>query len=91
MKISIDIDATPEEARRFFGLPDVGPMQDALLSEMTERMRTSLANMEPEALWSQWMPGAAGASQGIESVRQFWEQAMHTSFSGAKSRQSGSD
>jgi len=91
MKISIDIDATPEEARRFFGLPDVGPMQDALLSEMTERMRTSLANMEPEALWSQWMPGAAGASQGIESVRQFWEQAMQTSFSGAKSRQPGSD
>ena len=30
MKITIDFDATPDEARRFFGLPDIAPMQEAL-------------------------------------------------------------
>ncbi len=29
MKITVDIDCTPEEARAFFGLPNVQPMQDA--------------------------------------------------------------
>src|SRR5437868_1199614 len=27
MKVNVQIDCTPEEARAFFGLPDLGPMQ----------------------------------------------------------------
>ena len=34
MKVHIDIDCTPEEARVFFGLPDVQPMQEAVMNEM---------------------------------------------------------
>ena len=34
MKVNIEIDCTPLEARQFFGLPDVQPMQAALLAEM---------------------------------------------------------
>ena len=34
MKITVDIDCTPEEARHFFGLPDVKPMQDALMQQI---------------------------------------------------------
>ena len=30
MKITVNVDCTPDEARHFFGLPDVKPMQDAL-------------------------------------------------------------
>jgi len=73
MKITIDFDATPDEARRFFGLPDIAPMQEALVAEMTERMRANLNAMDPETLWKQWMP--AGAS-GADAMRSFWEQAM---------------
>ncbi len=91
MKISIDIDVTPEEARRFFGLPDVGPMHDALISDVTERMRTNLARMEPEALWGQWMSGALGANQGVEAMRQFWEQAMRTGLSGSNPKKTTSE
>ena len=29
MKVTIDIDCTPEEARRFMGLPDLTPVHDA--------------------------------------------------------------
>ena len=27
MKVNIEVDCTPDEARRFLGLPDVAPMQ----------------------------------------------------------------
>ena len=47
MKISIDIDCTPEEARAFLGLPDVKPMQDRLMADLQERMAASLRAMEP--------------------------------------------
>ena len=42
MKINIDIDCTSEEARTFLGLPDVKPLQEAMLVELEERMRANL-------------------------------------------------
>ena len=50
MKISIDIDCTPDEARRFLGLPDVAPVQQAMMDEIQRRMVAGLEKMEPEAL-----------------------------------------
>ena len=43
MKISVDVDCTPDELRGFFGLPDVKPMQEQLLKEVEERMRAAEA------------------------------------------------
>ena len=34
MKIKIDVDCTPQEARAFLGLPDVAPMQKAMMVNM---------------------------------------------------------
>ena len=34
MKFTIEIDCTPEEARHFFGLPEVKPMQDAAMAKL---------------------------------------------------------
>ncbi|MDU1669419.1 MAG: DUF6489 family protein, partial [Bradyrhizobium sp.] len=31
MKVNIEIDCTPLEARQLFGLPDLGPMQAAVM------------------------------------------------------------
>ncbi|MDZ4735977.1 MAG: DUF6489 family protein, partial [Rhodospirillaceae bacterium] len=39
MKVTIDIDCTPEEARAFMGLPDVAPLQARMLAEIEARMR----------------------------------------------------
>src|SRR5690606_12085695 len=58
MKISIDIDCTPQEARSFLGLPDVAPMQEALMQEMQSRMLKALDSMEPEALLKNWLPAS---------------------------------
>ena len=56
MKITFDIDCTPEEARVFLGLPDVRPMQDALMAEVGERMSANLRAMEPAEMMKLWLP-----------------------------------
>jgi hypothetical protein len=59
MKVKIDIDCTPEEARTFFGLPDLGPLQQEMLAIMQERMKSTMEAMDPEAIMKAWMPGGA--------------------------------
>lgn len=34
MKVTVDIDCTPEEARRFMGLPDLSPVHEAYVQQM---------------------------------------------------------
>lgn len=36
MKVTVDDDCTPEEARRFLGLADLGPVHDAYVEKMKE-------------------------------------------------------
>ncbi len=72
MKIKIDVDCTPEEARAFLGLPDVAPMQRALMEEIGERMSAGLDAMDPETLVKTWMPLGL---QGLEQAQKmFWSQ-----------------
>ncbi|HMN72882.1 MAG TPA: DUF6489 family protein [Rhodoblastus sp.] len=56
MKVTIDIDCTPLEARQFFGLPDVQPMQAAVMDAMEKRMMKEMDNFTPEKLFETWMP-----------------------------------
>ena len=75
MKIKIDVDCTPEEARTFLGLPDVQPIQKAMMAEMEGRMKSAMASMDPESMMKMWMPGGF---DGIEQLQKaFWK-----SFSG---------
>jgi hypothetical protein len=60
MKISLDIDCTPEELRGFFGLPDVKPLQDNLLQAVEERMRASIKGLDPETMLKTWLPAGIG-------------------------------
>jgi len=72
MKITVDVDCTPEEARHFFGLPDVKPMQDALMQQIQDRMSANLQAMEPEAMLKTWLPAGL---QGFEQMQKmFWSQ-----------------
>ena len=34
MKVTVDVDCTPEEARRFLGLPDLSPVHEAYVEKM---------------------------------------------------------
>lgn len=55
MKVNINIECTPQEARAFFGLPDVAPLNEQLVSEMSRRMSANMEALEPEALMRSWM------------------------------------
>ena len=55
MKVNINIECTPEEARAFFGLPDVTPLNAQLVEEMQKRLAGNMDALEPEALMRSWM------------------------------------
>lgn len=72
MKISIDIDCTPEEARKFLGLPDVSALQDSLMKQVEAQMAAALKGMEPEAMLKAWLP--AGMEGFDQMQKAFWAQ-----------------
>jgi hypothetical protein len=70
MNVKIDIDCTPEEARTFLGLPDVKPLQEAMMKEVEERMRANLSAMDPETMFKTWLP--AGLQGWEQMQKMFW-------------------
>ena len=72
MKVKLDIECTPEEARAFFGLPDVRPLQEALMPEVEERLRATLKAMDPEAMLkvqiSEELGGAEAGGNAVQSA-----------------------
>lgn len=68
MKINVDVECTPEEARTLLGLPDVKPMQEALMQQIEGRMTKALAAMEPDSLFKMWLPAGI---QGLEQWQKF--------------------
>jgi len=72
MKITINVDCTPEEARAFMGLPDVAPIQDAMMEEMKTRMQKATAAMDPETMLKTLFPLQ---SEGLADMQKaFWSQ-----------------
>ncbi|MDE2239537.1 MAG: hypothetical protein KGJ73_06345 [Rhodospirillales bacterium] len=63
MKITVEIDCTPDEARRFAGLPDVIPMQQTIIEKLQQRMESAIDATTPEALLRAWMPMAPDQMQ----------------------------
>ena len=76
MKMNIEIDCTPAEARAFLGLPDVAPLNDHLVAEMKRRMDENMAAMQHEELMKTW------TSFGVQAQDQF-RRLMETAVGGA--------
>ena len=55
MKITVEIDCTPAEARQFFGLPNVEPMQAAMMTKLEKRMSEEMDRFSPDALMKTWL------------------------------------
>ena len=72
MKITINVDCTPEEARHYMGLPDVAPMQEAMLKEMQDRMKANINSMQSGDMMKAWMP--MGIDNWLEMQKTFWNQ-----------------
>ena len=55
MKVRVEVECSPEEARAFFGLPDVSPVNELLVEEMKKRTQQNMNMLEPDALMRVWM------------------------------------
>jgi hypothetical protein len=55
MKVNVEIDCTPLEARQFFGLPDVQPMQTAVMEKLQSQMMDNIQKVSPEAIMQSWL------------------------------------
>jgi hypothetical protein len=78
MKVTVDVDCTPEEARRFLGLPDLGPvhaayverMQKAVTEGVTPEAFTELARSwgpmseAGMSMWKAMLEGMSGRRDG---------------------------
>ncbi len=66
MKITIDIDCSPDEARQFMGLPDVAAMNDQLVAALGEKLKDSLSGEDPGVLFKEWF---SGGLEGFEKIQ----------------------
>ena len=72
MKVKLDIECTPQEARAFFGLPDVAPMQEKFLEDLQDKLAQNIKDMDPETLAKTWVPMAM--QNWTEMQKSFWGQ-----------------
>ncbi len=72
MKLSVEVDCTPEEARRFLGLPDVSALNEQIVTEMRKQVEANMAMLAPDELVKSWLAYGAGAQ---EQFRKFMEAA----------------
>ena len=81
MKVHVEIDMTPDEARRFMGLPDVAPLQAKMVAEMERRMKAAMNTADPEAMMKAWMPLGG---EGLQQIQKFmWDSATRAATGGA--------
>lgn len=83
MKIRIDIDCTPIEARTFFGFPNLEPMQDALVQKMHQRLEKKIDELDPDALMRLWLPGGL---KGLGEMQERFFSQFLTGMAAAASR-----
>lgn len=66
MKIRWEVDITPEEAREVLGLPDVKPMQAAVIGKMEKRLTDAIDSFGPETIIQSWF---STIPQGADAMR----------------------
>ncbi len=86
MQFKVEVDCTPEEARAFLGLPDVTPLNDSLVAEMTRRMETNMSMLQPDELMKSWMAWGGQAQDQFRRMMQTAAGASGTTGGSTKSR-----
>jgi hypothetical protein len=69
MKVTVDLECTPEEARRFMGLPDLSSLHEAYMERLRRAVDQGVAPEAMQTLIGAWAPmGEAGML--------FWKQML---------------
>ena len=79
MKVTVEVECSPQEARAFFGLPDVSGLNEHLVDEMQKRVDSNLHRLQPDELMRNWM-NFGGQAQ--EHFMRLLQQAAATAGQG---------
>lgn len=71
MKVTVDVDCTPEEARRFLGLPDLSAVHEAYIEKMRSAVTDGLTADSIEQMMKGWGPMS---ETGMNMWSQFLDQ-----------------
>ncbi|MEP2236321.1 MAG: DUF6489 family protein [Alteripontixanthobacter sp.] len=83
MKVQIEIDCTPEEARSFMGLPDVGKANDVYVDNLTNAMK-GVTN--PDQLQEIARTMAPMGQMGLKMFQNFVEGSMKAAGDGGSAK-----
>ena len=70
MKFTVDVDCTPEEARRFLGLPDLSPVHQVYIDKM---QRFVSEGVTPDMVGEMMKSWAPMSEAGMNMWRQMFE------------------
>jgi hypothetical protein len=73
MKVNVEVECTPEEARRAVGLPDLSPIHERYVSMMLESMS---GTVKPELLDSMMKSWAPMGEAGMNFWRRMFDGSM---------------
>jgi len=73
MKVTVEIDATPQEMRALMGLPDIEPMQREMMEKIRDKTFAAIDANDPAALMRFFMPTADQFKTMEEFQTSFWQ------------------
>lgn len=82
MKVNVEIDCSPEEARRFLGLPDVSRANDVYVDAIANAMK-GVTSMDQLGTYAKQL--APMGEIGMNLFKQFVEQGAGAAMAGFKS------
>ena len=68
MKLTIEVDCTPEEARSFLGLPDVQALNAQLVEDVQARLTSNMAKLSPDELLKSWANLGVSVQEQLRKV-----------------------
>ncbi len=85
MKMNVTVECTPEEARAFLGLPDITPVNEALVSAVKQRIEQNMEMVSPEFYLKQWYSMGGQATEGFMNLMTAGARAATGDVPGKKS------
>jgi Family of unknown function (DUF6489) len=82
MKINVDIEATPQELRAFFGLPDVEGLQREMVEDVRRKWKAGMEGFDPATLLTPFLPEHLRSFEAMQ--RSFWKSSAPWSESPRK-------